>query len=62
MKSEIHLYLWPFYLVIVGTEMNTLWELHALILVDSPELAVVRLLALSLTDGSIEVVPRVWEP
>ena len=43
--------------MIVGAEVNAFWELHAFILVDSPELAVVRLLALALADGSIEVVP-----
>ena len=43
--------------MIVCLEMNTLWERHTLILVDSPELAVVRPLALALADGSIEVVP-----
>ena len=48
--------------MIVSAEMNAFWELHALILIHSPELAMVRLLALALADGSIEVVPRVWEP
>ena len=48
----------PLYLVIVCIEVNALWELHALILVDSPELAVVRRLALTLAFDSWEVVPE----
>ena len=36
--------------------MEALWKLHAVILVNSPELAVIGPLALTLADGSIEVV------
>ena len=43
--------------MIVGPEMKTLRKLHALILINSPELAVVRSLALALADGGIEIVP-----
>ena len=42
--------------MIVGTEVNTLWKLHALILIDSPKIAGVGLLAPALADGGIEVV------
>ena len=45
-----------FYLVVVCPEMKALWQLHAVILIDSPEMAVVGFLAQTLTDGSIEVV------
>ena len=44
-------------LVIVGAEMKTFWKLHALILINSPKVAVVRSLALALADGGVEVVP-----
>ena len=43
--------------MIVGAEMKTLWKLHALILINSPKVTVVRPLALALTDGSVEIVP-----
>ena len=46
-----------FYLVVVCPEMKALWQLHAVILIDSPKLAVVRSLALALADGGVEVVP-----
>ena len=43
--------------MIVGPEMKTLRKLHALILINSPKVTVIRSLALALADGSIEVVP-----
>ena len=42
--------------MIVGTEVKTLWELHAVVLIDSPELAVIGCLAQTLADGGVEVV------
>ena len=44
--------------MIVGAEMKTLWKLQALILINSPKVAVVRSLALALADGSVEIVPE----
>ena len=41
------------YLVVIGIEVKALW-LHALILVDPPEVAVVRQLAQALTSGSVK--------
>ena len=46
-----------FHLVVVCPEMKALWQLHAVILIDSPKLAGVRSLALALADGGVEVVP-----
>ena len=37
--------------------METLWKLHGVILINSPELAMLRLLAKVLADGGVEVVP-----
>ena len=37
--------------------MKTLRKLHGVILINSPELAMLRLLAKVLTDGGVEVVP-----
>ena len=36
--------------------MKALWKLHAIILIDPPELAVIGPLTLMLADGSIKVV------
>ena len=43
--------------MIVDTEMQALWKLHGVILIDSPKLAMVRPLTLAFADGSVEVVP-----
>ena len=45
------------YLVIINTKMQALWKLHGVILIDSPEVAMVRPLTLAFADGSVEVVP-----
>ena len=37
--------------------MKTLWKLHGVILINSPELAMLRLLAKVLANGGVEVVP-----
>ena len=42
--------------MIVSTEMKTLWKLHGVILINSPELAMLRLLAKVLANGGVEVV------
>ena len=43
--------------MIVGTQMKTLWKLHSVILINSPELTMLRLLAKVLTDGGVKIVP-----
>ena len=45
------------HLVIVCAQMKTLRKLHGVILINSPELAMLRLLAKVLANGGIEVVP-----
>ena len=42
--------------MIVCPQMKALWKLHAIILIDPPELAVIGPLALTLADGSVKVV------
>ena len=42
--------------MIVCTEVKTLWELHAVVLIDSPEMAVIGCPAQALADGGVEVV------
>ena len=37
--------------------MKTLWKLHGVILINSPELAMLRLLAKVLADGGVKIVP-----
>ena len=43
--------------MIIGTQMKTLWKLHGVILINSPELAMLRLLAKVLADGGVKIVP-----
>ena len=45
------------HLVIVCAQMKTLRKLHGVILINSPELAMLRLLAKVLTDGGVKIVP-----
>ena len=47
----------PPYLVVIGRKVKAVWTLHALILVDSPEVAVVRQLAQMLANFSGKVMP-----
>ena len=42
--------------MVVCPQMKAFWKLHAVILVNSPELAVIGPLALTFTDGSRKVV------